>query len=333
MAKKLQLARSIEHLGILRILEMYKSKPGILIFNYHRIGDPACTRFDRQLFSATTDELDTQLKYLKKHFEIVSGDQLEYLVSGKAKLKRMHIALTFDDGYLDNYTHAFPILLANQCTASFFLITQYVGSALIPWWDEIAYRCRNSKKKQITLRLPVPITIKLDQNRETAIRTALQHFKRPDNRESAALLAELQQEADCELPKVGRRFLDWNEAREMRDAGMSIGSHTLTHPILGQITPETQQWELEHSKRVIEENLGSKICSLAYPIGMRGGFDAATEQIARSVGYTMCFSFYGGVNTPSNMNATNLLRGNASAYPEIFRTETMMLTRLGKALG
>ena len=332
MPKRLQLARSIKHLGILRLLEMYKSRPGILIFNYHRIGDRFSTRFDRHLFSATMDEFDAQLIYLKKHFDIVSADKLQELISGQTKLKQMHVALTFDDGYLDNYTHAFPVLLANQCTASFFLVPQFVGSASIPWWDEIAYLFRNTKKHQLTLQLPIPITIKLDSNRETAIRIALRNFKRPENVNSVELLAKLREEAACPLPGVDRRFMNWNEAREMKNAGMSIGSHTQTHPILGQVTPEAQQWELEHSKRVIEENLGSKICSLAYPIGMRGGFDSATEQIARSAGYTMCFSFYGGVNAPGNINATNLLRGNASVDPEVFRAEAMILSRLGRPL-
>lgn len=329
MSKRLVLARSLKSLGILRLLEMYKSTPGILILNYHRIGDPSSTRFDREVFGTTTDEFDAQLQYLKKHFEIVSGDDLQQLVTGKAQLKRMHISLTFDDGYLDNYTHALPVLLANKCTAAFFLVSEYVGSRSIPWWDEIAYLLRNTRKHQITLKYPVPITIALDPNREAAIHTALQHYKRSDNAYSEELMAELRQEADCALPHVDRRFLDWNEAREMKNAGMTIGSHTQTHPILGQITPERQQWELEHSKQVIEENLGCKIHTLAYPVGSRDGFDASTEQLARSLGYTMCFSFYGGINTPQNMNATNLLRGNTNSDHRLFRVETMVQAKLG----
>ena len=320
----------MKNLGILHLLEMYKSKPGILILNYHRIGNRSSTRFDRQLFSATIEQFDRQLKYLKQHFEVVSGDDLQYLVSSKTELKRMHVALTFDDGYLDNYTQALPILLANQCKATFFLISQYVGSDFIPWWDEIAYSLRNTKKEKITLHLPVPITLIMGEDREVAIRSALQHYKRPDNIHSAELMEELRQEAACALPQVERRFLDWNEAREMRDSGMTIGSHTQTHPILGQITPARQEWELERSKSVIEENLGSKITLLAYPVGTPGGFDATTEQLALSLGYTMCFSFYGGINTPQNIKATNLLRGNPSAEPELFRAETMMQAKLSQ---
>ncbi len=330
MSKRLLLARSMKTLGILRLMEMYKSRPGILILNHHRIGDSSSTRFDRKLFSATTDEFDVQLKYLKKHFDVVSGGELQDLVSRKTDLKRMYISITFDDGYLDNYTHALPVLLANQCTATFFLIPQYVGTGLIPWWDEIAYLLRNTRKNKISIQLPVPITIELDSDREVAIQKMLQHYKRPDNVRSDELMEELRRETECVLPVVERRFLDWKEAREMNAAGMSIGSHTQTHPILGQITPERQQWELEYSKQVIEENIGSKIYSLAYPVGTPGGFDITTEHLARSLGYSMCFSFYGGVNTPRNMNPANLLRGNTNSAPDLFRTETMFLTKLGR---
>lgn len=329
MSKRLLLAQSMNNLGILRLLEGFRSKPGILILNYHRIGERSESVFDRELFSATADDFDRQLKYLKQHFEILSGDALQSLVRSKDCIKRMHVALTFDDGYLDNYTQAFPILRANDCTATFFLIAQYVGSALIPWWDEIAFLIRNTKKQHLRLEFPVPITIPLEGDREGAIRAALRHYKRPDNVHCDDLMDQLRREANCPLPDVHRRFLNWSEAREMRDAGMTIGSHTQTHPILGQITPARQEWELRQSKQIIEENLGSKIDTLAYPVGTRNGFDAATENLARSLGYSMCFSFYGGVNTPHNMKATNLLRGNTSTEPELFRAETMMRAKLG----
>lgn len=116
----------------------------------------------------------------------------------------------------------------------------------------------------------------------------------------------------------------------MKGAGMVIGSHTQTHRILGQLSPEQQRWELEQSKRVIEERIGSSVSALAYPVGTRGAFDGTTEEIARSLGYTMCFSFYGGVNTPERMTSMNLLRGSADREASLFRTETMMNAKLGR---
>jgi peptidoglycan/xylan/chitin deacetylase (PgdA/CDA1 family) len=309
---------------------MMRAKPGILVINHHRVGDAASTRFDRAIFSATADGFDQQLKYFKKHFHVVAGEELEALVSGKTPLRRMHIAITFDDGYRNDYTTSFEILKANDCVAAFFLVPEYVGSSTIPWWDEIAYLVRNSPKQQLTLSTPAPLTVTLEADREPAIHAVLRHYKRKDNTHGEKLLAELREQADCELPAVGRRFINWDEAREMKTAGMVIGSHTQTHGILGQMPPEAQQWELTESKKNIEANLRDSVESLAYPVGIHGTFNPVTEQIARSAGYKMCFSFYGGINTPEHMRPTNLLRMATSPDDLLFRSETVLLSRFGR---
>ncbi len=330
MSKRRLFATTLQNLGLLRVLEMVRAKPGILIINHHRVGNAASTRFDRGVFSASAEQFDLQLKYFKKHFNVVSGEELEALVSGKAPLKRMHIAITFDDGYRNDYATSFQVLKANDCAAAFFLVPEYVGTSTVPWWDEIAYLVRNSPKSQITLSTPVPLTLTLEADREPAIYAVLRHYKRKDNVHGDKLLAELRQEAGCEVPATGRRFISWEEAREMKAAGMTIGSHTQTHGILGQMPPETQQWELTESKKNIETNLGDKVDTLAYPVGIRGSFTPDTEKIARAAGYKMCFSFYGGINTPEHMQPMNVLRMATSLDNLLFRSETVLLSRLGK---
>src|ERR1700738_4161766 len=137
MPYKVLLARAMQSLGILWALESCKPKPGILVINHHRIGDAHSTSFDRGVFSATAYELDAQLRYFKQRAPIVTGEELEELVSGRTRMNRLHVAFTFDDGYLDNYTKAFDVVRSADSTATFFLVTDYVGTATVPWWDEI----------------------------------------------------------------------------------------------------------------------------------------------------------------------------------------------------
>jgi peptidoglycan/xylan/chitin deacetylase (PgdA/CDA1 family) len=330
MSKRRLAAMTLQRLGVLRALEVMPAKPGILIINHHRVGDAASTRFDRDVFSASADGFDLQLKYFKKHFNVVAGEELEALVFGQTPLKRMHIAITFDDGYRNDYTTSFDVLKANDCAAAFFVVPEYVGTSTIPWWDEIAYLVRNSPKQQITLSTPAPLTVTLEADREPAIRIVLRHYKRKDNTHGERLIAELREQAGCELPAVGRRFINWEEACEMKAAGMVIGSHTQTHGILGQMSAESQQWELTESKKNIEASLRDSVDSLAYPVGIHGSFNETTEQIARSAGYKMCFSFYGGINTPQHMQPTNLLRMATSSDSLLFRSETVLLSRFGR---
>jgi peptidoglycan/xylan/chitin deacetylase (PgdA/CDA1 family) len=331
MAYQLLMARALQKLGILRVLESRDSKPGILIINHHRIGEANETKFDRDLFSATADELDAQVQYFKRRAPIVSGEQLEELVLGKTPLKHLHVAFTFDDGYLDNYTKAFDVLRAADSTATFFLVTDYVGTATVPWWDEIAYLVRNTTKTEINLEYPAPLKVRLNRNRDESIVTILQHYIR-NNLHGEEFLAEVRRKTECKFPEPMRRFLDWNEAREMYDAGMEIGSHTKSHAILGRLSPQIQKQELEESKEALETHLGNKVKSLAYPVGARDCFSEATERIALNAGYSMCFSAYGGINDVAHLRRSNLLRGTVPSNPDRFRVVAAARTSFRRLL-
>jgi peptidoglycan/xylan/chitin deacetylase (PgdA/CDA1 family) len=332
MSKRGLLAGAMRWSGLLAALERWPSKPGILVVTHHRIGDAGASRFDRGVFSATAEQLDAQVKYFKRHYNIVGGEELEALVLGKAPLKRLQVAITFDDGYLDNYTAALDVLRANDASATFFLVPPYVGTGFVPWWDEIAYLVRNTRVREIVLTVPEPLTVPLggEVDREAAIHRVLRHFKHPANRPESGFMEQLREQAQCSVPAVGRRFLDWDEARAMQKAGMTIGSHTMSHPLLGQLTAEQQRWELEESKKELEQELGVRIASVAYPVGSRTAFSGTTEGIAKSLGYTMGFSFYGGMNVPGKIEPMNLLRGTADPDARMFRTETAMWGALGR---
>ncbi len=330
MSKRSQLASAMERLGLTRVLEWLPAKPGILIVNHHRIGDASGSRFDHGVFSATTDELDHQVRALKRDFPILGGEELESLVQGGKPLRHFHVAFTFDDGYRDNYTNAFPVLRAHGVPGHFFLIPTYTGTPTIPWWDAIAFFVRNTAHRELVLPSPVPLTVRVEGDREAAILAVLRHYKRPDNYDGDAFLAALAEAADVELPTVEARFLTWDEAKEMQAAGMTIGSHTLTHRILAQLPEAEQEHELRASRAILEDRLGTPVRSLAYPVGITTAFTDATRRIARDAGYTVCLSFYGGINTPAAVEPTNVLRTSLEADRLLFRNQAAMLSHLGR---
>jgi peptidoglycan/xylan/chitin deacetylase (PgdA/CDA1 family) len=330
MSKRLTLARAFRASGLHYAMERFPSKPGILIINHHRIGYEAATRFDRKLFSASPEIFDAQLAYLKKLGPIVSCDELEQIVTSGQPLKHFYIAITFDDGYLDNYTNAFDILRSHGASGAFFIVPLYVGTNTVPWWDEIAYLVRNTQRAKLSLTVPVPFEVTLAEDREPAILAVLRHYKRPDNHDGEQFLAELRAQAECEIPSTERRFLNWEEAREMQAAGMTIGSHTATHRILSQLTPQEQTVELTESKQVIEEQLGTRVSTLAYPVGTVGAFNETTQKIALRAGYRMCFSFYNGINTTANLNVADLRRISFPLELQLFRFESLLQAKLGR---
>ena len=327
MSKRLLLSRILQKSGLLRILEAMPSSPGIFVFNHHRIGNPEATRFDRGVFSQTPEGLDEQIRTIRKRMPIVAGEELESLVTGKKPLKQAYATITFDDGYLDNYTKAFPVLQSHGVPAIFFPVTQYAGTSTVPWWDEIAYLIRHTQASSIQVNYPAPLHLEIGPDRERTIWLMLRHYKRPDNHDGETFLRELRETTGCEVPEPGRRFLNWDEARQMADAGMEFGSHTCSHTVLSQQSPEQQHWELEQSRAILERELGRNIHSLAYPVGSTTAFTPETEEIARAVGFTQAFAFHGGWNPVRALQQTHLARFTPAVEPELLRMEVLFLQK------
>src|SRR5262249_31538419 len=93
---------------------------GVLVLNYHRIGHVATAPFFRDAFSATPADFDRQLAFLARNADVIAADDLpQALRSGRGR----HVMITFDDGYLDNYELAFPLLRQHHLPATFFICT------------------------------------------------------------------------------------------------------------------------------------------------------------------------------------------------------------------
>ncbi|OYW11516.1 MAG: polysaccharide deacetylase, partial [Planctomycetales bacterium 12-60-4] len=96
---------------------------GLLVLNYHRIGDGRHSPLDRNLWSATTEEFEQQVRAISRNFDVVGIDDLDSLVRHP---RGRYVLITFDDGYLDNYTEAFPILKSYNAKGVFFVTTGFL---------------------------------------------------------------------------------------------------------------------------------------------------------------------------------------------------------------
>jgi peptidoglycan/xylan/chitin deacetylase (PgdA/CDA1 family) len=89
-------------------------------------------------------------------------------------------------------------------------------------------------------------------------------------------------------------FLDWDAARGLVPAGMTVGSHTLAHAILGRETAADQRVDLRESRRLLQRELSAEVATLAYPNGTRDDYDDATFAAAREAGYSHAVTAWGG---------------------------------------
>src|SRR5262249_53583980 len=151
---------------------------------------------------------------------------------------RASVLITFDDGYLDNYTLAFPVLRRHGVQGVFFLPTAFIGTAHLPFWDVIGYVVRQSKKKSITLEFPEAVTYDVEnEGIDHALMMILRLSKKLTPEELERFIAHLQDVCGTSLPPEHqqRRFMNWQEAKEMHQGGMAIGSHTHNHEILSKL--------------------------------------------------------------------------------------------------
>jgi len=137
----------------------------LIVINYHRIGIAGTSPYDTNVFSATPAEFDEQIAFLKKHLGIVTLAEAIAFARGETSWRGAAALLTFDDGYVDAYDTAFPILRSHGVQGTFFLPTSFIGTQRVPWWDAIAYQVFATRQKTLRLRYPKTIDLRLDASR------------------------------------------------------------------------------------------------------------------------------------------------------------------------
>ncbi len=316
MGLRNQCAAVSARLAVTRLLEMAPRRDSLVVLNYHRLGQAGGQPYDDGLFSATADEFADQVVFLKKRYCIVTLEEAVHLATANRPFRGTAVLLTFDDGYLDNFETAYPILRSAGAQGTFFLISSLVGSSQLPWWDRIAYAVKNATKRAITLDDPYRMQFDLEtQDRAEVIRSLLAQYKKSATRSSAAQFLACVEEASESQPAAAseRLFLNWSEAADMAANGMAIACHTHTHPVLSQLTLDEQYAELRTVKETLQARLSIPANVLAYPVGKKTTFTSETQHVLRELGYRAAFSYYGGINVPGNIEPFDIRRNSVDA--------------------
>ena len=268
--------------------------PWLSILTYHRFADSSGVEaFDDGVVDATDEEFDLQLGYLKRYFSVVGLEELRAWSAGKA-LPPNPLAITFDDGYLDCYTRALPILERHGLKAIFFVPTWFIGERRTYWWDRIAYVIKHTAREALDFEYPFPFRLGLlDRSRAIDFLIGLVKDRRLD---LGRLLDELSAVADVPWTRemdesvANRMIMTWDQVRALRRAGMGVQSHTRTHRILEHLTPLELEDELAGSRTDLERELGEPVRALAYPVGKPLRSSSPVRAALERAGYELGFS-------------------------------------------
>jgi peptidoglycan/xylan/chitin deacetylase (PgdA/CDA1 family) len=303
------------------------------VLNYHRIGNAAECQYDSGVFSANEEQLSEEIAFLKRNFHIVKLAEVLETVEGKQKPHEAQVLLTFDDGYIDNFTKAFPILRAHGVQAVFFIPTMFIGTNHFTWWDRIAFIVKGSLKTFVSLPYPSPRQFDLARDGKChVIDELLSMYKSGDVGDPDRFLGTLEEAFDAPSPQsTDRCFMNWDEVRALARGGMSIGAHSHTHEILAGLSEERQLEEVTKSKALLEDHLGTVVNALAYPVGLRNSFSSTTQAAAQKGNYRVAFSFYGGLNDWGEIDRYDIRRQAPTCSPfDRFELQTISAKATGR---
>lgn len=309
LSKRQLVARLLENSGVGPLCRYAKSWSGVLILNYHRIGDCRHSLLDRNLWSATAADFEAQMRLVARNFEVIGVDDLNRALH---ETGRQRVLITFDDGYSDNYSIAYPILRRLGLPAVFFLTTGFFDDHVVPWWDEIAWMARTARVAVIPANRWFSREVLLDvPSREHTIRRLLSVYKTLDGSETEDYLEFLSDFLNTgRAPYLIARdlWMTWDQVREMRAGGMAFGAHTHSHPVLSSLTDEQQDEEVRRSGARLAEELGEPTRLFSYPVGGPTSFNQATRDSLDRHGYEWAFSYYGGYCRPGRYDRFALAR-------------------------
>jgi len=190
------------------------------------------------------------------------------------------VLLTFDDGWQDNYTTAFPALKRAGVPATIFLATDYVGSGKTFWIEQLLRVCKDAQRRGQILRQAG--SDGLDQR---SIVELVEQLKRMSSAQRDEVLKRL----GCEVnaPANGDALMSWEQVREMAAAGISFASHTASHPLLTYEDDARVRQELVRSREALQSVLVGKVHALAYP---NGDQNPRVRKLAQDAGYEAAFT-------------------------------------------
>ena len=263
---------------------------------------------------AVGENLRRQLLFLKRHYRLMHlEDALEELYAASSspqslankRDKRIPMVLTFDDGYLNNYTYAFQLAQELQIPYTLFLIPDYVERGAYFWWLADDYLADHARVEKVVAEEQVYHLDRPAERKALAkvIDRRTRHVATVAERET--FLAEIQQALETPLPDRQSAGMsdstlpaNWEEVLEMDRSGLvSIGAHTMHHPLLTYLTdPEELRREVQECREVLEQRLGHPVRTFCYPAGR---FGEQSVQAVKSAGYTWAVTTVDAVNTPA----------------------------------
>ena len=253
------------------------------------------------------------LKKLIKKGKCISIEEVHYRIKNNINFNDFSYAISFDDGFYNNYSVAIPILMKMKLPAVFYITYDFVNKGLASWTDQLEYILEKSKKGNfespigklkfkntinskidllIKIRKKVKASKKIDPYKFTDFFAKKLNFKKNYKKLHFSLFKKMQ----------------WSHVKKIYNSELfTIGGHSKKHYILSYLNKKQLQNEIKISLDGMKKKIKGSIVHYSYPEGVRGTYGKREIKFLKKNGIIICPSAKHGVNT-KNSNLFNLKR-------------------------
>ena len=275
----------------------------LTVLCYHRVlpaGQKASLAL--QQLAVTPETFQCHCRTLARHFDVMPLSEAVDAWTASKPHSRPVAAITFDDGYRDNFEYAAPILAETGLRATFYIVAGLAGTDEVPWHDSMA---ESASILETSGRLGQVLAesgafsrqnVLPHQGLRTTPRQVVAEAKKlaPDRRRD--LLDALRAAAPGDPATAQRdRIMTWRQLAELAEAGHEIGSHGNAHEILPLLEKTALDLDVCDSRRILEEGIGQPVRSFCYP---NGDHDDRVVRAVEEAGYASAVTVVSGTNSP-----------------------------------
>ncbi len=272
-----QLQRGLYLSGLAWAYRKMTEQRGALIIMYHSVVDEKNAAYIDRSYSVTVEQFDVQLQYLKSHANVISLSEMVECVYGGGRLPERAVVLTFDDGYLNNLTHAAPLLEKYDLPAMIYLCTGYVDRQQSQW-DDVLYSMLQFRSVQQLQWRGTDYDLSDAKTLSSAFGMVAGALITATMSERDQILDDIkaQLQPECEFPQL---TMSWDDVRSLASQypQIELGLHTADHLDMTRLTPAQLEAEVTKSQETFSRELGREAEHYSYPYGRH------TENVAEQL--------------------------------------------------
>jgi peptidoglycan/xylan/chitin deacetylase (PgdA/CDA1 family) len=308
-----------------------RARNKLTIATFHRVlPAPMLAEYPLPGIAVTPEELQRFLQVFQEHYSVGNLQESAMLHQSDEPSEKPPLAITFDDGQLDNYLFALPVLNAMKVHASFFVVTDAIENNETLWHDRIAYAVQKLQQRDAPALRVWLSELGVQADAPDPVSDAISAAKLLDPDERGGHVDRLEKLSGSHIRPEWDGMMTWDQIREMQSSGHEIGSHSTSHPILPLVSDEGLEREIDHSRSLLEAQIDHEVRSFCYP---NGDYDERVSAHVRQAGYEFAVTTRYGINPkdsdPFSLRRIDLQSGYGKNAAGVFRSSGLLLRMTG----